>query len=108
MSKYNSQHYQEHRSEYNDRRKRYRQKNIKQFNLELQNEWYEILKAYCEANKIPITTFIKNACEQVAGQNGYTGFEEYHKKKKAGDMSESNETITNIPEPAILYNYLHQ
>lgn len=80
MSIYSKEDYQKNKTAYNERRNKYRQKNVKRIPLDVHVDWYEILKTYCDANGLQVNAFIKSACEQVALQNDFHGFEEYHNK----------------------------
>lgn len=92
-NEYNRKYYKEHTQECKARRKAYGQTKLKRVPLDVQNDWYDVLKECCEANgNIPINRFIKEACEQIAKQTyGFNGFEEYHEGKKKRDKIESVE-----------------
>lgn len=81
MSVYDKQYYQDHKGDYNQNRDKYRKKNLKRIPLDVAVEWYDLLKEYCDANGLKVNAFIKSSCEQVAAQNGYTGFAEYYDEK---------------------------
>lgn len=114
-----------HKEQCNTSRNKYRKKNLKRIPLDVQNDWYDILKAYCEEIDVPISTYIKSACEQVAEQNGFQEFVRYHETKTKGDkienitpataqaMSDENTEPATTPEsevpavqPAVFINYI--
>lgn len=92
-NEYNRKYYKEHTQECKARRKAYGQTKLKRVPLDVQNDWYDVLKECCEVNgNIPVNKFIKEACEQIAKQTyGFNGFEEYHEGKKKRDKIESVE-----------------
>ena len=77
---YDETYYQNHKSAFNQSRKRYRKKSVKRISLDVHVDWYNVLKSYCDEHDLSVNTFIKEACEQAASMNGYNGFVRYHEK----------------------------
>lgn len=78
---YDEKYYQEHKSEYNQNRQRYRKKSVKRIPLDVKTDWYNILDTYCKERNLKLNTFIKEACERAAQADGFDGFEKYHAKE---------------------------
>jgi len=80
MSVYDKQYYKDNKENYNKNRNKYRDAKLKRIPLDVKLDWYDVLKTYCDTHEKKVNSFLKEACEQVALQNGFTGFVEYHNK----------------------------
>ena len=112
----NQRYYKEHKQKCDEQNSEYRKKNMKRVPLDVQNDWYTLLKECCETNNVKsINRLIQDSCEEKARRDyGFSGFEEYHDTRKRGTTltDDKTDTITQtaqvIPELAILYNYVEQ
>lgn len=101
MSLYDKQYYQDNKEKISQAQRKYRAKSTKQIGLEVQKEWYEILKAYCDEHGTSITALMRVATETYLANDGAPELAEFSenfsrkKRKEAPVLSKEGSEIAS-------------